>query len=90
MRLKVASHVHHVVRKSATEFEVDGVAGAGVIQLKTEEFGGGQAVSGAAEGDAGGGEEFQVNSHGVGLRAGMDSSQASNSGAGLRPRVERT
>jgi biotin carboxyl carrier protein len=25
MRLKVAGHVHHVVRKSATEFEVDGV-----------------------------------------------------------------
>lgn len=25
MRLKVAGHVHHVVRKSPTEFEVDGV-----------------------------------------------------------------
>lgn len=68
---------------------VDGIAGAGMIELEAQEFGGGQAVTGPAESDARVGEGSQVNSHWFGVRLGCESSQASNSGAGFRPSVER-
>lgn len=68
---------------------VDGIAGAGMIELEAQEFGGGQAVTGPAQGDARVGEGSQVNSHWFGVRLGCESSQASNSGAGFRPSVER-
>jgi len=68
---------------------VDGVAGAGMVELEAQEFRRGQAVAGPAESDARVGEGSQVNSHWFGERAGCESSQASNSGAGFRPRVVR-
>ena len=68
---------------------IDGVPGAGMIELEAQQLGSRQAVAGAAERDAGGCERSQVNSHGVASRSGRCSSQASNSGAGFNPRTER-
>ena len=69
---------------------VNGVAGAGMVQLEAQQLGGGQAVAAAAQGHAGGGELFSGKQPCAREKAGARAaSQASNSGAGLRPSTLR-
>src|SRR5436305_4909023 len=68
---------------------VNGVAGAGMIELEAQQLPGRQAMPGATQRHARGRVRSQVNSHGSGFNCGRRASQASNSGAGLRPSTDR-
>ena len=62
---------------------------AGMVETEAQYLADGQAVAGAAQCDPCRREGFQVNSHGSGISGTWRSSQASNSGAGRRPRTRR-